>query len=285
MAITFSKGISLTDGIAATAGYLPPGGSVYIQGSLGQYVNIPKTIASTSTLLGDHTVEFWYYQTSYNTSADVIWSNSAWYSAGGTTSHANIKSKYLLTAGSSGNMVLSFGITYYSTATISFTAPSLNNWHHVAITRRNATFFIYVDGIYKGTNATTSPLTGPIGNMTLGNAVGGFNGYISNFRIVNNRQLYSGTSTSSTTPNYQVPTGPLGVPNIATSTAGSTSSQIAITTVAPLSNKAVTYEFWYYNNQTELGNSITIAGVWNSSTSFASGNTTGFYFAIGGSST
>jgi hypothetical protein len=284
MAITFSKGITLTDGISATAGFLPTGGSIYIQGSLGQYVNIPKTIANTSTLLGDHTIEFWYYQTSYNTSADIIWSNSAWFSAGGTTAHANIKSKYLLTAGSSGNMVLSYGITFYSTSTITFTAPSLNNWHHVAITRRNATFFIYVDGIYRGTNATTSPLTGPIGNMTLGSAVSGFNGYISNFRIVNNRQLYSGTSTSSTTPNYQVPTGPLSVPNIATSTAGSTSSQIAITTVAPLSNKAVTYEFWYYNNQTELGGSITIAGVWNSSSSTA-GNTTGFYFAIGGSST
>jgi hypothetical protein len=284
MAITFSKGITLSKGVGAVAGFLPTGGSVYIQGSLGQYVNIPKTIASTSTLLGDHTIEFWYYQTSYNTSADIIWSNSAWFSAGGTTAHANIKSKYLLTAGSSGNMVLSYGITFYSTATITFTAPSLNNWHHVAITRRNATFFIYVDGIYKGGNATTSPLTGPIGNMTLGSAVSGFNGYISNFRIVNNRQLYSGTSTSSTTPNYQVPTGPLGVPNIATSTAGSTSSQIAITTVAPLNNKAVTYEFWYYNNQTELGGSITIAGVWNSSSSTA-GNTTGFYFAIGGSST
>ena len=284
MAITFSKGISLTDGIDATAGYLAPGGSVYIQGSSGQYVNIPKTIASTSTLLGDHTIEFWYYQTSYNTSADIIWSNSAWFSAGGTTAHANIKSKYLLTAGSSGNMVLSYGITFYSTATITFTAPTLNNWHHVAITRRNATFFIYVDGIYRGTNATTSPLTGPIGSMTLGSAVSGFNGYISNFRIVNNRQLYSGTSTSSATPNYRVPTDPLGVPNIATSTAGSTSSQIAITTVAPLNNKAVTYEFWYYNNQTELGGSITIAGVWNSSSS-TSGNATGFYFAIGGSST
>jgi len=281
MAITFSKGISLTDGIDATAGYLVPGGSVYIEGSSGQYINIPKTIANTSVLLGDHTIEFWYYQTQYNTTADVIWSNSAWYPAG---SNINLKSKFLLTAGSSGNMVLSFGIPTYSTTTISFTAPTLNNWHHVAITRRNATFFIYVDGIYKGTNANNTDLLGPIGGMTLGDAVSGFDGYISNFRIVNNRQLYSGTSTSSATPNYQLPSQPLSVPAIATSTAGSTSSQISITTVAPLNNQAVTYEGWFYNANTELGGSITGGEVFSTATSVG-GNSTGFYFAIGGSST
>ena len=280
MSITVSSGISFGSGTSITTNYLSPGGSVFIQGSLGQYITIPKTIANSSTLLGDHTIEFWYYQTSYNTANDVIWSNSAWYPA---TSNINYKSRYVLTAGSSGNMVLTFGILSYSTTTISFTAPTLNNWHHVAISRRNGITFIYVDSIYKGTNANVIDVTGPLGNMTLGDAVSGFNGYISNFRIVNSRALYTGTSSNYATPNFPLPTQPLTIPP-ATSASGSTSSLITITTVAPLNNKAVTYEFWYYNSKTLQGQSIGAGGVFNT-TAGASGNTSGVYFYIGGSAT
>ena len=281
MSITVSSGISFGSGTSITTNYLSPGGSVFIQGSLGQYINIPKTIANSSTLLGDHTIEFWYYQTSYNTANDVIWSNSAWYPA---TSNINYKSRYILTAGSVGNMVLTFGILSYNITTISFTAPSLNNWHHVAISRRNGITFIYVDSIYKGTNANVIDVTGPLGNMTLGDAVSGFNGYISNFRIVNSRALYTGTTASwGATVNFPLPTQPLTTPP-ATSASGSTSSLITITTVAPLNNKAVTYEFWYYNSKTIQGNNIGAGGVFNT-TAGASGNTSGVYFYIGGSAT
>jgi hypothetical protein len=283
MAITFSKGITLDSGIEITAGFLSSGGSVYIQGSLGQYVNIPKTITNTSTLLGEHTIEFWLYQTQYNSTADVIWSNSAWQptTVNATTMPSN-KQRYLLTAGSSGNMQLTFPNSPATTSSILFTAPPLNTWNHIAINRVGGTVYLYVNGVYKGTAGNSSNnFATPVGSMLLGNANNGFNGYISNFRIVNGRSMYSGTGNTYNTPSFYPPLTPFTAPSTGVSTAGSTSSNINITTVAPGNNKAVTYEFWYYTRNDDFGGSIgtLFAGV----TTYSSG-TNGFVFNMGGSS-
>jgi hypothetical protein len=283
MAITFSKGISIDSGIEITAGYLSSGSSVYIQGSLGQYVNIPKTIANTSTLLGEHTIEFWLYQTQYNSTADVIWSNSAWQptTVNATTMPSN-KQRYLLTAGSSGNMQLTFPNSPATTSSILFTAPPLNTWNHIAINRVGGTVYLYVNGVYKGTAGNSSNnFATPVGSMLLGNANNGFNGYISNFRIVNGRSMYSGTGSTYNTPSFYPPLVPFTAPSTGTSTAGSTSSNINITTVAPGNNKAVTYEFWYYNRADDFGGSI--GSLFAGATTYSSG-TNGFTFNMGGSS-
>ena len=288
MAITLSQGISLSQGMSITTNYLPPGGSAYIRGSLGQYVTIPSSVANTSVLLGDHTIEFWYYQTQNNTANDVIWSNSVWYpiNASSQTLLNVSKARYLLTAGSSGNMILTFPIYSPTIISISFTAPPLNTWHHVAISRIQGTISIYVDGVYKGqsTSGLNNNFGVPIGGMTIGSAASGFDGYVSNFRIVNGKGIYTGTFTTPQTQglNYQVPLLPFTSPNLSASTAGSTSSQISITTVAPGNNKAITYEGWWYYNTPEINGGIATVPIFNTTTGGA-GGTTGFYVSIGGS--
>jgi hypothetical protein len=282
MAITFSQGISLGKSISVTTGQLSSG-SVYIQGALGHYVNIPKTIASTSTLLGEHTIEFWLYQTQYNSTADVIWSNSAWQpnTINNTTMPSN-KQRYILTAGSSGNMQLTFPNYSLTTSVISFTAPPLNTWNHIAINRVAGTVYMYVNGVYKGTAGNSSNnFATPVGSMILGSVNNGFNGYISNFRIVNGRSMYSGTGNTYNTPSFYPPLVPFTAPSTGTSTAGSTSSNINITTVAPGNNKAVTYEFWYYNRADEFGGGI--GSLFAGATTWTSGSN-GYYFSMGGSS-
>ena len=279
MTISISSGISLSSGISVTTNYLPPGGSVYIQGTLGQYVNIPKTIVNTSVFLGEHTIEFWLYQTQNNTANDVIWSNSAWYPSVANSTYA--KMRYLLTAGSSGNMILTF-INYPNTlVSITFTAPPLNTWHHIAINRVAGTVTVYLNGVYKGAGGNSqNDFRTPVGSMILCSANNGFNGYISNFRIVNGRSMYSGTLNSYNTPSFYPPLLPLTVPSTGTSTAGSTSSTVNITTVAPLNNKAVTYEFWYYNTNSELAGGIASIGL--GATTYTTG-TNGYTFNMGGS--
>ena len=282
MAITLSKGITLGRSISVTTGQLSSG-SVYIQGSLGQYVNIPKTIASTSTLLGEHTIEFWLYQTQYNSTADVIWSNSAWQpnTINNTTMPSN-KQRYILTAGSSGNMQLTFPNYSLTTSSILFTAPPLNTWNHIAINRVAGTVYMYVNGVYKGTAGNSSNnFATPVGSMLLGSVNNGFNGYISNFRIVNGRSMYSGTGNTYLTPSFYPPLVPFTAPSTGTSTAGSTASNITITTVAPGNNKAVTYEFWYYNRADEFGGGI--GSLFAGATTWTSGSN-GYYFSMGGSS-
>jgi hypothetical protein len=92
--------------------------------------------------------------------------------------------------------------------------------------------------------------------------------------------MYSGTSNQYATPNYKVPQTPLTVPSTGPSTAGSTTSNISITTVAPLNNKAVTYDFWYYTRD-DISQSITSVAA--GATTLSSG-TNGFTFNMGGSS-
>jgi hypothetical protein len=82
-----------------------------------------------------------------------------------------------------------------------------NQWQHVAFARSGSTMTFYVNGVAGGTASIAGTQTGtatsnPIFINTKDNALSsyGLGGYISNFRIVNGRPVYTSNFTPSTTP-------------------------------------------------------------------------------------
>lgn len=89
------------------------------------------------------------------------------------------------------------------------TIPNFSQWYHIALVRNGNIFSVYVDGVR--TNSFTSPLalfnaTGR--NISIGNGItngNGFEGYISNLRIVKGQAIYNGEV-------FLVPSEPLDAP-------------------------------------------------------------------------
>jgi hypothetical protein len=86
---------------------------------------------------------------------------------------------------------------------------SLNNWHHIAVTRSGANIRLYLDGAQVGTTDTSigsGTITSSGNAFTIGRASVGsvyyVNGYLSNLRLVVGTPLYTGST-------YTVPTTPL----------------------------------------------------------------------------
>jgi hypothetical protein len=81
-----------------------------------------------------------------------------------------------------------------------------NAWYHVAVTRSESTFTLYINGESVGTYTSTGSATGTgdkailIGSSSAGDS--DFNGYISDLRIINGTVAYTG--------NFAPPTEPIG---------------------------------------------------------------------------
>ena len=85
-----------------------------------------------------------------------------------------------------------------------------NEWHHVAVTRNNGVFYLYVDGVLRGSNSNYSGSVENVSTNTL--HIGGegasavtpssenFLRYISNARIVKGTALYTAAFTPPTEP-------------------------------------------------------------------------------------
>ena len=111
----------------------------------------------------------------------------------------------LWTTNTSGQLVCYSGNTFRGTSTGTFFA---NTWNHVALVREgtgtNQTKF-YINGVLAGTftlsdnlSDGTNPVIGAVTYTPLGAA--SWNGYISNFRIVKGRAVYTSAFTPSTVP-------------------------------------------------------------------------------------
>jgi hypothetical protein len=170
------------------------GGSIYSLGSNTNYLALPT---STNLLMtGDFTLETYVYIPAGTT--QTAYSNIY---NGASSPNQGIYSSY-----SSNNNFGYFGAT-----------PSINiqtgikandgAWHHIAAVRSGTTLSVYVDGISRGTPATTSA------NIDLGSATAGrigagsngatdnpFLGYISSLRILNGTALYTANFTPPTAP-------------------------------------------------------------------------------------
>jgi hypothetical protein len=70
---------------------------------------------------------------------------------------------------------------------------SLNEWHHMAVTRSGSTFNLWIDGVSAGTGTTASALKNS-GTLVIGGNGNGqnFTGYMSNFRLVKGTAVYTG---------------------------------------------------------------------------------------------
>ena len=137
---------------------------------------------------GDFTVEAWIFAPSYPTDAFVI-SNL---STGNTSWSIEVYG---------GNIRFTGWTTIWLTAT----QPSLNAWHHVAVSRSGTTLSMYVDGIRVATDTNSTNFSAN-NTLVVGDYIpaGGANyiGYISNVRLVKGTAVYTGAS-------FTVPTTPL----------------------------------------------------------------------------
>ena len=169
------------------------------QGSFSPYgsnwsVNFPDSGASnylnttSSAVLGmgtgDFTVEAWIFATAAFSGYNAIFADGF---TSGSLYFGNTAGGFGLRAGSVGDILVT-------------TAPSINQWVHVAVTRSGTTVRLFYNGVQQATttNSTNFPTqSGYVGNDGGGSA---FTGYISNLRIVKGTAVYTSAFTPSTTP-------------------------------------------------------------------------------------
>ena len=182
---------SASTNTAAIVNTVPDTGrSIYFDGS-GDYLSVPTSI--NYALPGNFTVEAWVYPYSKASQGTIIDFRGATGTVGFLLSTTSTNGYPFITNGGGTILTSSVGVTTYA-------------WNHIAVVRIGTTLVIYVNGVNCGsvtdsTSWAAPNTTGRIGaNKDAGN---GFNGLISNFRIVKGQGLYTG--------NFTVPTQPLGL--------------------------------------------------------------------------
>jgi len=151
---------------------------------------------------GDFTWEAWFNRTSTIDYARVVNTGAAW----GTTSSAGMG--VYGNTGTAPNKVF-FYVYNISTAVLIAGSTTIENnrWYHLAVTRREGIFYLWLNGQLEGSyslSPTTSTETASSNTVSLGGngaTTEAFVGYISNARIVKGNALY--------TSNFRPPTEPL----------------------------------------------------------------------------
>lgn len=149
--------------------YFSPGQSNYIQTTI-------------QAMTADFTFECWVYVTSLpNTGVIIGQTWELWINTSGT-------------------------VSYYTPAavriTTSLTVP-LNTWTHIALVRSSGVARIYINGVADAATYTSSTTVGSLETTYIARdpgASGGYNGYISNLRIVNGTAVYTANFTPPTAP-------------------------------------------------------------------------------------
>jgi hypothetical protein len=85
----------------------------------------------------------------------------------------------------------------------SVASPSINAWHHVALTRASATFKAFVDGSLVATDAGYTPTVH--GSLLVNGLAGAFDngdfkGYVDELRVVKGTAVWTDNFTPPTTP-------------------------------------------------------------------------------------
>jgi len=179
--------------------------SVQFNGT-NQYLTVA---ASTAQDFGSNnfTVEFFWYPTSTNRQWFYHASTDWWF--GIDYNGYNSNQKMGLWASSNGttwNLINSDA----AGNGISVGTPNQNNWNHIAVSRVGGTWSMWLNGgrVLNLTGITAAIISRSSQNKVIGAWAGGtqyfINGYMSNFRVVNNAFVYDPTLTTIT-----VPTSPL----------------------------------------------------------------------------
>jgi hypothetical protein len=164
--------------------------SPFSQTGWGNYFNGSSRFSVSSNVAltpgsGDFTIECWIYPTAAFSTFNGIF-------VGDTTGAMNF-----------GKISGGIGLRSSGVADIiSATAPSINQWTHIAITRSGTDVRLFYDGVQQGSTVTNSTnfaqSTVYLGDNGAGTAY--WNGYLSNLRFVKGTALYTSNFTPSTTP-------------------------------------------------------------------------------------
>ena len=222
-------------------------GSLFFNNNTNTYLNISPGVTISS---GAYTVETWFYN-------NVDWASQRCLLGGFTAS--------------TGSMSLFFTVPSAGTITVttdkyggggqrsySFPTPSLNVWHHFAMTRNSSQLeTVFIDGVKStGASGGTSVSGGQqVNNLdyngsaqNIGKFYGGFwAGYLTNMRINIGSNVYNPAAASITVPN----TAPLAVisPNTkylmlgATVTADASSTQAVTNNATSVTQSSVVKPF------------------------------------------
>ena len=170
---------------------------------------------------GDFTIEFWFKTTATLQYTSFI-SNEI--SSSGYTLLFN-------TVTNDGKFVLydsTLGSPLFTTSTGGYND---NNWHHFALVRIGTAFSMYVDGVSRASATSSASVGGGTNTIVIGSssiAGRGYNGFISNWRMVKGVGVYTGAFT--------VPTSPLQTTQAAgTNIAAITGTQTSLLTCSALS--------------------------------------------------
>jgi hypothetical protein len=162
------------------------GSSIELDGT-GDYALIPSNLAFQFGS-GNFTIEAWAYPRSFGDYKAIV-SNMQL----GETSWA-------FTFMSNG--VLRFQTYNASIASTSSNAVTLNEWSHVAVTRINNNFTVFVNGTQQGTGTVTNAFS-LLSNVSVGGdliTANYFNGYIDDLRITKGIARYTTNFTPPTAP-------------------------------------------------------------------------------------
>ena len=167
--------------------------SVYFDGN-GDYLTIPDSgDFNFSTGNGDFTIESWIYKT--NTS------ESGWYTQrDNSTTELMVFLDHNISGYSAGSVSIE-----YDSAQYTFDAGiEQNKWQHIALVRTGTTVKWFTDGVEKDSRTEPASLANYGHTVYIGtwrNLTRYYQGYISNFRIVNGTAIY--------TSNFTVPSSAL----------------------------------------------------------------------------
>ena len=184
--VTTNGGVAISSESPFSPAYTQPtpvSYSVAFDGT-GDTISTPFNSAiSVST--GDFTMEAWCYPTTTTNGIDSIWGSGNY-------------SVMLYHNGTAWTLEVGDGGGNYFT--IAGTA-SLNEWHHMAVTRSGSTFNLWIDGVSAGTGTTAGALKNS-GTLFIGGNGNGqnFTGYMSNFRLVKGTAVYTGNFTRPILP-------------------------------------------------------------------------------------
>ena len=164
--------------------------SPFSQTGWGNYFNGSSRLSVSSNVAltpgsGDFTIECWIYPTAAFSTFNGIF-------VGDTNGAMNF-----------GKISGGIGLRISGVSdVISATAPSINQWTHIAITRSGTDVRLFYNGIQQGSTVTNSTnfaqSTVYLGDNGAGTAY--WNGYLSNLRFVKSTALYTSNFTPSTTP-------------------------------------------------------------------------------------
>ena len=173
-------------------------GAMYFDGG---NTRLNVTTHANLNLTDDFTIEFWMYPLAAVSNYPVVITTG--------DGSVSIETSIIYNYPNSG---INFSVA--DGKSITGSAPSENNWHHIVVSRQGTTTRMFIDGIKVGTDITAAYTFTQSKNWYIGdrqaNASGAnypFKGYIDDLRITKGIARYT---TNFTPPTYQLPTDTTG---------------------------------------------------------------------------